>query len=123
MSREIKWLDEPEPHDYQAALSVLSLPYSLEHAGLLVHSLRAAPVEEWKAKDIVRMADEIILDRHNSHVQHNFKKIREGKALSPILLVRTEHGLLIADGFHRACSVYLFDEDQPVKAKIAGEGV
>lgn len=123
MSREIKWLDEPETHDYTAALSVLSLPYSLEHAGRLVEALRAAPVEEWKAKDIVRMSDEVILDRHNSHVQHNFKRIREGKPLSPILLVRTEHGLLIADGYHRACSVYLFDEDQPVKAKIAGEGV
>ena len=60
MSREIKWLDEPEPHDYTAALSVLSLPYSLEHAGRLVEALRAAPVEEWKAKDIIRMADEII---------------------------------------------------------------
>jgi hypothetical protein len=56
-------------------------------------------------------------------VQHNFKKIREGKPLSPILLVRTERGLLIADGYHRACSVYLLDEDQFVKAKIAGDGV
>ena len=123
MSREIKWLDEPEEHDYLAALSVLSLSYSLEHAGRLVEALRAAPVEEWKAKDIARMADEVILDRHNSHVQHNFKKIREGKPLSPILLVRTERGLLIADGYHRACSVYLLDEDQFVKAKIAGDGV
>lgn len=123
MSREIKWLDEPEQHDYMAALSVLSLEFSLERSADLVHELRAAPVQEWKAKDIIRMSDETILDRHNSHVQHNFKKIKEGKALSPILLVRTEHGLLIADGYHRACSVYLFDEDEPVKAKIAGEGV
>ena len=40
--------------------------------------------------------------------------------LSPLLLVRDpSHGkLIIADGYHRMCAVYLFDEDTPVPCKI-----
>lgn len=125
MSQKIKWLDAPEQHDYTAAFSVLSLPFSFRRAGELVHDLHLAHVEEWKAKDIIRMSGERVLDRKNSHVQHNFKKFREGKPLSPILLVRTPDGpneIMIADGYHRACSVYLHDEDEIVKAKIVGDG-
>ena len=66
------------------------------------------------------MADEIILDRHNSHVQHNLQKIHDGKKLSPILLVRAGEKLLIADGYHRVCTIYGLDEDAEIPAKIAG---
>lgn len=48
------------------------------------------------------------------------EKIAAGKKLSPLLLVRDpSHGkLIIADGYHRMCAVYLFDEDPPVPCKI-----
>lgn len=118
---KIHWLDEPEQHDYMAALSYLSLHFSLERSAELVHVLRAAPVREWKAKDVIRAAGLEVLNEHNSHVAHNLKKIEDGRKLSPILLVRTPEKLLIADGFHRACTVYLRDEDAPIPAKIAGE--
>lgn len=121
MTRTIKWLDEPEPHDYTAALSYLSLHFPIKRAGDLVHALRIARVEQWKAKDIIRASGLDVLDEKNSHVEHNLEKIDDDKKLSPILLVRTPEKLLIADGFHRACAVYLFDEDQPIQAKIAGE--
>ena len=117
----IKWLDEPEQHDYGAALSYLSLYFPITVAGDMVHELRAAPVQEWKAKDIIRASGLAVLDKHNSHVEHNMKRIHEGHKLSPILLVRTPEKLLIADGFHRACTIYLYDEDQSIPAKIAGE--
>ncbi|TGB34409.1 hypothetical protein [Burkholderia thailandensis] len=118
---KIHWLDEPEQHDYTAALSYLSLHFPLEHAAELVHALRAAPVREWKAKDVIRASGLEVLDEHNSHVAHNLKKIEDGKKLSPILLARVDGRLLIADGFHRACTIYLRDEDAPIPAKIAGD--
>lgn len=121
MGHKIEWLDQPEPHDYTAALSYLSLYFPMRQAGDLVHSLRLARVEQWKAKDIIRASGLDVLDEKNSHVEHNLEKIDDGKKLSPILLVRTPEKLLIADGFHRACAVYLFDEDQAIPAKIAGE--
>jgi hypothetical protein len=120
--QNIHWLDEPEQHDYTAALSFLSLHFSVECAADLVHELRAAPVCQWAAKDIIRASGLEVLGKHNSHVERNLRKIQDGKKLSPILLVRTADRLLIADGYHRACTVYLYGEDDPVAAKIAGEG-
>lgn len=122
MPKKIEWLDEPEQHDYTAALSCLSLPFPVKRAADLVHELRAAPIEHWKAKDILRMSGEEKLDERNSHVAHNLKKIDNGKKLSPVLLVRTGEKLLIADGYHRVCTVYLHDEDALIPAKIAGTG-
>ncbi len=41
-------------------------------------------------------------------------------ALSPLLLVRDElNGLvIIADGYHRLCAIYRFDEDAMIFCKI-----
>jgi hypothetical protein len=48
------------------------------------------------------------------------KEIRQGEPLSPILLVRRENGgqLIIADGFHRMCAVFVADERVSVPCKI-----
>jgi hypothetical protein len=121
MSREIKWLDEPEHHDFVAAFSVLSLKFSFKHAAQLVHDLHEAPLVKFKAKDIVRMSGEPVLSEKNSHVEHVLEKIDDRKRLSPILLVRTPEKLLIADGYHRVCAVYLHDEDHEIPARIAGD--
>jgi hypothetical protein len=44
----------------------------------------------------------------------------EKVSLSPLLLVRDEASgkVVIADGYHRLCSVYLFDEDAWIPCKI-----
>ena len=56
----------------------------------------------------------------NSHVQKDCKKIDKGIALSPLLLVRDEVNgrVIIADGYHRLCAVYEFDEDAMIYCKI-----
>ena len=48
------------------------------------------------------------------------KKIRKGKPLSPLLLVRDEVNgkVVIADGYHRLCAIYEFDEDALIQCKI-----
>lgn len=120
MKHEIKWLDEPEQHDYQAALSYLSLYYSVERCGEIVSALRATSMTSFAAKDVIRASGLTPLGKHNSHVAHNVQKIHDGKRLSPILLVRAGDKLLIADGFHRASAIYALDEDAEIPAKIAG---
>jgi hypothetical protein len=72
------------------------------------------------AKDIFRASGLPLLGPTNSHVRKNQKKLAAGKKLSPLLLVRdTIHGkLIIADGYHRMCAVYSFDEDTVVPCKI-----
>jgi hypothetical protein len=51
---DIKWLAEPEEHDYPAAKSFLSLIYTDRVTAGFVQKLRRAPVSQFKAKDIFR---------------------------------------------------------------------
>mgnify|MGYP003344459168 FL=1 len=75
-------------------------------------------VTEFKAKDIFRASSLSLLGISNSHVEKDRRKIARGKALSPILLVRQSGKVVIADGYHRLCAVYGFDEDAPIPCKI-----
>jgi hypothetical protein len=72
------------------------------------------------AKDIFRASRLPLLGVTNSHVRKNHMKIAAGEKLSPLLLVRDPSNgkLVIADGYHRMCAVYLFDEDTRVPCKI-----
>ncbi len=117
---EIKWLDEPEEHDYPAAESFLSLIYDAQAAAKYVQQLRRAAKVEFKAKDIFRASGLSLLGVSNSHVEKDRKKILGGQKLSPILLVRDPKNgkAVIADGYHRMCSVYSFDEDAVIPCKI-----
>ena len=117
---KIHWLAEPEPHNYPAAFSYLSLVYQTDEAKELVQKLRDQTTSTFKAKDIFRASALSLLGVSNSHVQKNTEKIEDEEALSPILLVRTGNGgnVIIADGYHRLCSVYHYDEDAMVPCKI-----
>ena len=117
---DIKWLDEPEEKDYPAALSYLSLVYNIDEATKIVDGLRTAPVSQFKAKDIFRASSLSLLGISNDHVEKDRKKINRGVSLSPILLVRdiANGKLIVADGYHRMCAVYSFDEDEIIPCKI-----
>jgi hypothetical protein len=122
LSAEIKiqWLSEPEDHDYPAAKSYLSLLYDEKTAGGYVEKLQRAPISQFKAKDIFRASSLSLLGVSNSHVDKDRKKIRDGKKLSPLLLVRDPANgkIIIADGYHRLCAVYSVDEDAIIPCKI-----
>ena len=117
---KIRWLKEPEAQDYPAALSYLSLMFKPKIAETYVEKLREAKVVPFKAKDIFRASQLSLLGVSNSHVEQDRQKIRQRKALSPLLLVR-QSGLgkvIIADGYHRLCAVYTFDEDAVIPCKV-----
>ena len=115
---EIKWLARPEEHDYPGAGSYLSLLYPAQTARALVARLRRAQMGE--SKDIFRASGLALLGEGNSHVNKDRKRIEAGQKLSPLLLVRdATHGkVLVADGYHRLCAVYSFDEDAVIPCKI-----
>ncbi len=119
-SDSILWLPDVEDHDYPAAGSYLSLLYPKDRVDGVVDSLRAAPIVQYKAKDIFRASQLPLLGLSNSHVEKDRKKIMDGRALSPLLLVRDEPvgRVVIADGYHRLCAVYGFDEDALIPCKI-----
>ena len=116
----IQWLEEPENHDYPAAQSYLSLLFEQPTAKALAQKLRRAPLAAFKAKDIFRASGLSLLGISNNHVEKDRKKIKSGKKLSPLLLVRDKlrGKVVIADGYHRLCAVYSFDEDAEIPCKI-----
>jgi hypothetical protein len=119
-SEKIQWLAEPEAQDYPAAQSYLNLFYDDKQTRRLVAALKAAPVKRFKAKDIFRASRLSLLGVSNFHVEKDQAKVRARKPLSPILLVRdaANRWVVIADGYHRLCAVYSFDEDASIPCKI-----
>ncbi|MDR3671147.1 MAG: hypothetical protein P4L36_09895 [Holophaga sp.] len=119
-SKAIHWLAEVAEHDYPAAQSYLGLLFSPDQVDRQIAAFLAAPVVRVKAKDIFRASQLSLLGVSNSHVEKDQKRIRQGESLSPLLLLRDEaHGkVVIADGYHRLCSVYLVDEDAWIPCKI-----
>lgn len=115
------WLGDVEQHDYTAAVSYLSLIYPAKEAVSLAVRLRRTALVQFKAKDIFRASGLSLLGVSNSHVERDGRKIKKGVALSPLLLVRDTAGrtVIIADGYHRLCAVYQFDEDAMIPCKIA----
>jgi disulfide oxidoreductase YuzD len=119
-AKKIKWLLDAEEHDFPAAESFLRIIYCEERVAQMMSSLRSAAIVQFKAKDIFIASQLPLLGLSNSHVEKDRKKIRKGICLSPLLLVRDEQNgkVVIADGYHRLCAIYEFDEDASIKCKI-----
>lgn len=118
----VKWLDEPEDHDFDAAAAYLSMLAEADSVGRVVAALRRADGEMRAAKDILRAARLPVLPVGNDHVKSDLGKIADGKKLSPILMVRGDATravpLQIADGYHRVCASYLTDENTVIPCRL-----
>ena len=118
----VTWLNQPAEHDFPAAADYLEMLADSHTVDGVTQALRAGSVTFKKAKDILRAAQLSLLPVDNPHVAADLTKIKKGQPLSPILLVRgdfvTGVPLQIADGYHRLCAVYTFDEDAVIPCKI-----
>src|SRR5216684_8706378 len=115
----IRWLASPEAHDYPAARSYLSLQFEEPLAKRLTRKLKRAPMSEFRSRDIFRASGLPLLGLSNSRVERDRRKILAGTKLSPLLLVRARDNskVIVADGYHRLCAVYQFDEDAVIPCK------
>ena len=118
----VKWRSKPQEHDYPAAASYLSLVLGQQAAENAAMELESAEMSEFPAKDIFRASMLSLLGVSNSHVESDRAKIIQGEKLSPLLLFRDKRNgkVIIADGYHRLCAVYSFDENAMIPCKIAG---
>jgi hypothetical protein len=116
------WKDQPDDHDYPAAEDYLSLVMPPAKAKQVVARLRKAAIVRRKGKDLLRTSRLPPLPPENLHVARNLKKVREGKKLSPVLLVRgrltSDVPLTVADGYHRICASYHLDEDADIPCRL-----
>ena len=117
------WEEKPDDHDYPAAEDYLSLCMPAASAKKVVGRLRAATIMHRKAKDLLRASRLPVLPPDNFHVAKDLRKVKAGKKLSPVLLVRgriapAEVPLTVADGYHRICASYHLDEDADIPCRI-----
>ena len=118
---KVRWLDEPEQKDYDAARSYLSLLVPGEHLDELIERLRGATSGRWRAKDILAAARVPLLSpAESAEVAEKLAKVKAKEPLSPILIVvlRPDVVAQIADGYHRTCAAHLCDEDALVPGRI-----
>ena len=116
------WKTEPDEHDYPAAESYLSLILQPDAAEEVAARLRAAEVQHFKAKDLLRASRLTLLPAGNFHVAADLRKVKRGRPLSPVLLVRgkltQDVAVTVADGYHRICASYVLDEDADIPCRI-----
>lgn len=121
--REVRWLTQPEDQDYPSAADYLSLLEADDVVATVVAAFKDAPIHHRKAKDILRAARLALLPEDNVHVASDLRKIKEGKKLSPILIVKGDlaRGIpaQVADGYHRVCASYYTDENTDIPLKLA----
>jgi disulfide oxidoreductase YuzD len=117
---KIDWHDKPQKHDYSAAVSYLSLTMDVASAKAVAAKFKDAEMSAFAAKDIFRASGSSLLGVSNSHVEKDTAVISSDEKLSPLLLFRDRVAgkLVIADGYHRLCAVYKFDEDARIPCKI-----
>jgi hypothetical protein len=112
------WKDEPEDQDYPAAESYLSLLMDPAVARKQVKALRQVrALAHYHAKDVLRASNLALLPPDNVHVASDLAKVKAGRKLSPVLLVRGKP-LLVADGYHRVCASYHLDENADIPCRI-----
>ncbi|GAC1325722.1 MAG: hypothetical protein NVSMB2_24420 [Chloroflexota bacterium] len=116
------WKVEPDEHDYAAAKTYLSLFLPPDVAANIAERLRGAPIQYFKAKDLLRASRLKKLSPDNVLVAAELRKIKRGERLSPVLLVRGQlmRGILltVADGHHRICASYAADEDADIPCRL-----
>jgi hypothetical protein len=116
------WKQEPEDHDFPAAEDFLTLVLPPDVAHATVQRLRKEGLIHRKAKDIIRASRLDVLAPTNAHVRADLAKVRAGKSLSPVLLVRGDARagapLLIADGYHRVCASFHLDENAEIPCRL-----
>lgn len=120
MTTKIKWHTVPEPKNYEAARYFLELILPPQTVANLISDLKKAKMSKFMAKDIFRASGVNMLGISNLKVKENKRKIRHEKPISPILLVRDirTNKVIIADGYHRTCALYHFDEEAWIPCKI-----
>lgn len=115
-----RWTEHSEEQDFVGARSYLSLLISPSEARKYVKALaKQKTVTHFLAKDLLRASRLELLATSDPEVTKDFAKIRDGRRLAPVLLVRGEP-LWVADGYHRICASYHLEEDASIPCRIVG---
>jgi hypothetical protein len=115
----LRWMDDVEDHDFDAAFSYLSVRWTEKTAQRMVAALRAAKVTTRRSNDILRACGLGALPIDDPGVRRDMGRAIDGKKLSPVLVLSYPSGADIADGYHRVSLAYNLDPFAPMPLRIA----
>ncbi len=120
--QEIKWADKVSKKDIAAAMEYLNLVFSAKGVTDAIQKLEKhrEHIEKFKAKDVLRASHTQLLPETNEDVRAVFLKILNQVPLVPVILVRKNDRLFIADGYHRTCAAYYLNKDIEVHCILVG---
>jgi hypothetical protein len=110
----LRWKLDVDPHDYDAAISYLSIRFGEGRAGKVAAELRKLPVISRRANDVLRATGRTPLPLTDPGVLKDLKKVLGGQKLSPVLVAEAD----IADGYHRLSLAYALDPYAVVPLKL-----
>jgi hypothetical protein len=114
----LRWLDDVVAHDFDAAQAYLSLKLDEKQAAVAVGRLRKATVTRRRANDILRACSLVALPLDDPGVRRDLFNAVSGRRLSPVLVVSSDQGGDIADGYHRVSLAYHLDPFGDVPLRI-----
>lgn len=121
----VAWKKQPEAQDILSATNYLSLLLPAAKVKMIARRLRRTGTAMHAAKDLLRAANLPLLPKYDPHVEEDLKRIRKGKPLAPVLLVRGNASsgipLTIADGYHRICAICYVDENVSISCRLVSE--
>ena len=108
--------------DFEGASRYLILLFSPAKTKSLIEKFRRAATISFAAKDLLRASRLPLLEKDDPHVDSDLKRIRKGKPLAPVLLIRgyakNAVPVTIADGYHRVCAICYYDESEPIPCRL-----
>jgi hypothetical protein len=117
-NKKVVWSERLQAQDYAGASRYLDLIRTASRLKRIVAASRRAKPQLFAAKDLLRASALPLLSEDDVHVDDDLKRIRKGKPLAPVLLLRGDAAsavpLTVADGYHRICAICYFDESEPV---------
>jgi hypothetical protein len=115
---KVLWNKHPDSEDFTAASRYLELVYPPAKMKRIIRAYRGMRPTMFAAKDLLRASSLPLLPDDETHVDADLKRIRKGKRLAPVILVRGNASdaapLTIADGYHRICAVCYIAENEPI---------
>jgi len=125
MAKEkIVWKKKSDAEDYEGARNFLSLVFPQAKVEQLMRGLQKAEIVERAAKDLLRAGNLPLLPSDDPHVDQDLKRIHKGKALQPVMSVRGDMSkgvpLIVADGYHRICAIFYYDESAAIQCRMGG---
>jgi hypothetical protein len=108
-----------EPYYLHQCWNYLTLLFNRDQADSIIDLLGNQPITQRRVNDIFRAAKIIPALIDTAHTQYFANELACDNTIEPVYLIVHKHGLIIADGYHRASAYYHRDPNTMIDVYLA----